>query len=160
MPGCSWNHFLNLGFLLSGPRCISIQRHFLLRHAHCIAFSQCAESHFPVQELERGLDTMLDAYGAAGSHLEQPGEAQGPSAPQPAAGTRKKPARPSKKPRGAAGELDESHRVMHSNHLQSIQAGEAQGPSALAPAASTRKKPQRPSKNTRGAAGECPVLST
>lgn len=28
MPGCSWDPFLNLGSLLSGPRCISIQRHF------------------------------------------------------------------------------------------------------------------------------------
>ena len=101
-----------------------------------LLFSQCAESHFPAQELERGLDTMLDAYGAAGAHLEQPGEAQGPSEPQPAPGTRKKPARPSKKPRGAAGELDESHRLMHSSPLQSIPSGGSSG--ALCACASGR----------------------
>ena len=51
-----------------------------------------------LQELERGLDTMLDAYGdMAGQEQE---DLQGPSAPQPAA--RRKAQRPAKKPRGAA----------------------------------------------------------
>ena len=56
-------------------------------------------NRWDVQELERGLDTMLDAYGNnAGQEHE---DVQGPSAPQPAA-AKKKPQRPSKKPRAAA----------------------------------------------------------
>ncbi len=50
-----------------------------------------------MQELERGLDTMLDAYGDMGGQEQE--DLQGPSAPQPAA--RRKTQRPSKKPRGA-----------------------------------------------------------
>jgi len=57
------------------------------------------DMHASVQELERGLDTMLDAYGNnAGQEHE---DVQGPSAPHPAA-SKKKPQRPSKKPRGAS----------------------------------------------------------
>ena len=51
-----------------------------------------------LQELERGLDTMLDAYGNTDGQEHE--DVQGPSAPQPAA-AKKKPQRPSKKPRGA-----------------------------------------------------------
>ena len=50
------------------------------------------------QELERGLDTILDVYD--NSVGQEHGDVQGPSAPQPAAAKKKAP-RPSKKPRGA-----------------------------------------------------------
>ena len=51
-----------------------------------------------MQELERGLDTILDAYDNNAG--QEHGDVQGPSAPQPAASKKKAP-RPSKKPRGA-----------------------------------------------------------
>ena len=50
------------------------------------------------QELERGLDTILDVYDNSAG--QEHGDVQGPSAPQPAAAKKKAP-RPSKKPRGA-----------------------------------------------------------
>ncbi len=55
------------------------------------------QGYCTLQELERGLDTMLDAYGDAAE--QEADDVQGPSAPQPAA--RRKTQRPSKKPRGA-----------------------------------------------------------
>ena len=51
-----------------------------------------------MQELERGLDTILDAYDNNAG--QEHGDVQGPSAPQPAASKKKAP-RTSKKPRAA-----------------------------------------------------------
>ena len=68
--------------------------------------------HASVQELERGLDTMLDAYGNnAGQEHE---DVQGPSAPHPAA-SKKKPQRPSKKPRGASSSQGSDLVLMYSS---------------------------------------------
>ena len=44
---------------------------------------------------------MLDAYGNTEGQEHE--DVQGPSAPQPSAASKKKPQRPSKKPRGAGG---------------------------------------------------------
>lgn len=72
---------------------------FLSAAAGCgCAFSRKIKHGLPDQELERGLDAMLAAYGNG----DMEADAAGPSAPAPAHPPKKKPARPAKKPRATA----------------------------------------------------------